>query len=226
MTRLQAPTLRLALLAAPAVLAAAAYGCGGSGGGGARQTETAAPTAAVSATEDSVAANPEAQTNIPETIVLESVFPNGGPFPGEYTCDGTSGSPPLRWSGAPAETKSFVLFLEDPDAGGTFNHWVLYNVPGTDTEVPPALPTAAAFDNGVLQGRNSRGGIGYTGPCPPQGQQHRYQFFIFALDTVLDVKEGAPKADVVAAMRGRILARGRYLGLYRVGATPTPGPTP
>jgi phosphatidylethanolamine-binding protein (PEBP) family uncharacterized protein len=36
--------------------------------------------------------------------------------PKEYTCDGKDLAPPLKWSGAPADTKSFALIVDDPDA--------------------------------------------------------------------------------------------------------------
>jgi len=36
--------------------------------------------------------------------------------PKEYICDGKDLAPPLKWSAAPAGTKSFALIVDDPDA--------------------------------------------------------------------------------------------------------------
>jgi len=44
-------------------------------------------------------------------------FEDDGPIPPAYTkCDGANQSPPLEWSGAPTDTKSFALIVDDPDA--------------------------------------------------------------------------------------------------------------
>jgi len=55
-----------------------------------------------------------------------------GQIPSKYTCDGEDISPPLAWSGVPAEAKSLVLIVDDPDAPDpaapkmTWVHWVLF----------------------------------------------------------------------------------------------------
>ncbi|HLX70701.1 MAG TPA: YbhB/YbcL family Raf kinase inhibitor-like protein, partial [Verrucomicrobiae bacterium] len=50
--------------------------------------------------------------------LTSTAFKNMQPIPRDYTCDGKNVSPPLSWKGAPAETKSFVLIIDDPDAPG------------------------------------------------------------------------------------------------------------
>ena len=66
--------------------------------------------------------------------LVSSVFVEGKPIPAKYTCDGANVSPQLNWSGAPQNTKSFVLIMDDPDAPmGTWVHWVLYNISDTAT---------------------------------------------------------------------------------------------
>ena len=74
-------------------------------------------------------------------LVLSSpAFANGQKIPTKYTCDGKNVSPPLQWSGAPSETRSFVLILEDPDApSGVFRHWAVYNLPPECTALPEGV---------------------------------------------------------------------------------------
>src|SRR3989442_4871229 len=70
-------------------------------------------------------------------ILTSAAFKDGAPIPGKYTCDGVDVSPPLTWSDAPAGTRSFALIADDPDApGGTWVHWVLYNLPAEVAELP------------------------------------------------------------------------------------------
>ena len=74
---------------------------------------------------------------------------------------------------------------------------------------------------GVLQGRTSRGSVGYFGPRPPVGDPpHRYHFQVFALDTLLDVPPGAERDTLLAAMAGHVLAAGEAVGVYQQTAAP------
>jgi Raf kinase inhibitor-like YbhB/YbcL family protein len=162
-----------------------------------------------------------APTLVPQTPVaglpemaLESVFPDGGSYPGQYACLGQNTSPPLHWSNVPAGAQAFSVFMDDPDAGGTFTHWVVFNLPATATEVVEALPPTKSFDNGVKQGVNGLGKIGYTGPCPPKNTTHRYRFFVYALDAPLALDGGVTRQDVTNAMNGHILAIGKLTGTY------------
>jgi Raf kinase inhibitor-like YbhB/YbcL family protein len=136
-------------------------------------------------------------------------------IPGHYTCDGENVSPPLVWSGIPEGAQSLVLIMDDPDvpknirADGMWDHWVLFNIP---TSVASLSENAKDF-SGALQGKNSGGKLGYTGPCPPDCQ-HRYFFKLYALDTSLNLPEGATKAEVEAACQNHILAQGELMGVY------------
>ncbi len=147
--------------------------------------------------------------------LTSSAFDNEGTIPTTYTCAGRNISPPLFWSGAPDGTQGYALLVEDPDAPhGTFDHWVVYNMPGAETGLREAIPASDRLENGALQGRNSFGKIGYGGPCPPGGT-HRYFFRLFALDTaLLDIPTEAIKERVVDAMRPHILAEAQLMGRY------------
>lgn len=143
-------------------------------------------------------------------VVKSSVFANGGTIPKEFTGEGRDVSPPLTWTGAPATTKSFALICDDPDApGGTWVHWVLYNIPAATTSLP-----AAATGSGV-DGNNSWPKLGYRGPIPPPGSGvHRYFFKVYALDTMVALPKGATQAQLQQAMKGHILAEGQWMGTY------------
>ena len=147
--------------------------------------------------------------------VRSSAFEEGGAMPARYTCEGLDISPPLTWSSVPNGTRSFALIVDDRDApGGAFVHWVIYNLPPDKQRLSRDVPNQRTLPSGALQGKNGAGSIGYTGPCPPNGT-HRYFFKVYALDTELDLGAGATKEEVVSAMEGYVLARGRLLGTYQ-----------
>lgn len=148
--------------------------------------------------------------------VSSRAFREGEKIPTKYTCDSQNVSPPLVWTEAPAGTQSFALIADDPDApGGTFTHWVLFNLPPTNHELPEAIPAQSQLPNGALQGKNDFGKIGYGGPCPPPGRPHRYRFKLYALDRTLDLKAGASQKQVMDAMQGHILGQGQLTGTYQ-----------
>jgi len=137
-------------------------------------------------------------------------------IPVRYTCDGADVSPHLAWSEAPTGTQSFVLIMDDPDAPvGTFTHWVVYDIPAHQTELPEDFPKQADV-GGIRQGVNDFRRVGYGGPCPPRGHgRHRYFFKLYALDVpTLGLPGGALRTEVEARMRGHVLAEAQYMGTY------------
>jgi Raf kinase inhibitor-like YbhB/YbcL family protein len=145
-----------------------------------------------------------------------NAFPGEGTIPKKFTCDGPDVSPPLTWSGAPANTQSFALIVDDPDAPvGTWVHWVLYDLPADTKDLAEGVPKLEQLPNGAKQGRNDFRKIGYGGPCPPPGKPHRYYFKLYALDKKFDLKPGATKAEIESAMKGHILAQGEFMGRYK-----------
>lgn len=147
--------------------------------------------------------------------IESTAFGEGDTISLRYTCDGPDRSPPLSWSGAPSTTKSYVLICDDPDAPvGTWDHWVLFNLPPDTHELPEGLITSGRLPNGAIQGQNSWGKTGYNGPCPPKGSIHRYFFKLYALDTMLSLNSSATKEDVEKAMKGHVLAETHLSGRY------------
>ncbi|RKY46151.1 MAG: YbhB/YbcL family Raf kinase inhibitor-like protein [Candidatus Omnitrophota bacterium] len=145
-----------------------------------------------------------------------SAFGNGDYIPSRYTCDSLNFSPPLEWEGVPPQTKSFVIICDDPDAPfKVWVHWVIYNIPSSKRKLEENIPCQGVLADGTLQGVNDFKRLGYGGPCPPPGAAHRYFFKIYALDTILDLKEGASKREVLEKMKGHILDKGELVGLYK-----------
>ena len=148
--------------------------------------------------------------------ITSTAFSEGHPIPAKYSCEGSDISPPLKWTNAPANTKSYALIADDPDAPvGTWVHWVLYDLPPNTTELLEDVAKSQVISGGAKQGFNSWPRLGYGGPCPPPGKPHRYFFKLYALDKMLDLKPGATKKDVEAAMKGHVLAEGQLMGTYQ-----------
>jgi len=138
-------------------------------------------------------------------------FKEGETIPTEFTCSGADKSPELKWSDAPAGTKSYALIMDDPDAPvGTWDHWVLYNVAGDAT----GLAAGASLPDGAASGLNSWKKTGYGGPCPPPGGPHRYFFKLYALDKKLELSGTSDKAAVEAAMKGHVLGDAKLMGKF------------
>jgi Raf kinase inhibitor-like YbhB/YbcL family protein len=149
--------------------------------------------------------------------IKSSAFAEGQTIPEKYTCDGEDVSVPLSWPAPPEGTKSFALICDDPDAPmGTFVHWVLFNIPPEVTELPEGLSVKTDTSlTGAIEGISDFRKMGYGGPCPPRGPAHRYFFKLYALDTMLELKEKSAKADVEKAMQDHILAQGQLMGKYK-----------
>jgi Raf kinase inhibitor-like YbhB/YbcL family protein len=143
-------------------------------------------------------------------------FGEGQAIPVIHSCDGDDRSPPLAWSDIPVSTRSFVLIVDDPDAPrGTWNHWVLYNLPADAVELSPGVPTMPELKSGARQGVNDSGAVGYAGPCPPPGTLHRYFFRLHALDCALNLPPGIKRAEVDKAMSGHVLADAVLMGTFQ-----------
>lgn len=136
-------------------------------------------------------------------------------IPPKYTCDGEDVSPPLKWENVPSEAKSFALIMDDPDAPmGTWVHWVIFNLPANENHLEENTPKRGDLPNGIQQGKNSSGRIGYSGPCPPSGT-HRYFFKFYALDTLLDVPSGITKDRLIKTMQDHIIDQAEMYGRYQ-----------
>ena len=183
-------------------------------------------TVGTSGRPSSPAANGELAMARPETRAVATLsvtahaFPAGQAIPSPYTQYGERFSPALEWNSVPEGTKSFAVLMEDPDARAPkpFVHWLLYNVPATTMRLYESVPAVMRLADpaGALQGRNSRGQIGYVGPRPLAGDPpHHYHFQVFALDTMLPVQPGVDRETLLAAMEGHVVARGEHVGTFQ-----------
>ena len=150
------------------------------------------------------------------TLELTSSSFRAGEIQKKFTCDGTETSPELAWAASPAATRSFALIVVDRDSplDYSFVHWVLYDLPAENRELPEGLPKQAQLPDGSRQGQNDYDKIGYAAPCPPRGS-HRYVFALYALDSSLNLPPGATRKQVENALKGHILARGELTGRYQ-----------
>lgn len=149
-------------------------------------------------------------------ILMSKAFAEEEPIPTKYALEGKNLFPPLAWGGAPAETRSFALIVEDPDApNGTFCHCGIANIPARWTALTESIDTAQ--EQALRFYRNDFGNARYDGPRPPDGDPpHRYIFRLAALDLP---RVTLPEAVGVGAMwreaRKHTLAEATLAGIYQ-----------
>jgi Raf kinase inhibitor-like YbhB/YbcL family protein len=159
-----------------------------------------------------------------QVMTLTAAWPDGGPIPVRYTQAGTEDSPPLEWTNVPEGVVSFALIVHDLDAAignGTDDvlHWMVWNIPATQSTLPGSVPRGAQLASGARQ--ISATGPGYRGPgASAAGPPHHYVFELYALDTTLDVPAiGASppqtRAAVAAAMAGHVRGKATCVGLFK-----------
>lgn len=171
---------------------------------------------------------PEAATSLATTTTTEQPLPTAGPEPGpleisspafeagadvpvRFTCDGNDISPPLEISGIPSPAMSLALIVDDPDAPtGTWTHWVVYGIPVEGSEL--TIPEETGPEG--TRGANSWNVTGYGGPCPPEGEQHRYIFEVFALDMELPIPDGASSSELRNSIEDHVLDQAELTALY------------
>lgn len=156
-----------------------------------------------------------ARTDIGTLSLSTSAFEPNGRIPARYTCDGEDVAPPLSWDGARANTQTFALILDDPDAPtGTFTHWLIWDIPSSAGELAEGTGARGRLTSGAAQGQNDFGEVGYRGPCPPPGKPHHYHFTLYALSASLRLSSGVTRRQVQEAIEQNAIARAELVGTY------------
>lgn len=135
-------------------------------------------------------------------------------FPPTHTCDGDNLSPRIRIQGLNAASVAVMVFNPFEKSCCSFTPWIIWNIPPVSI-IPAGIPRESIVTAPVtaLQGITDHGSFGYTGPCPPHGQMIRYQFKVYGLDSMLDLKPGSDKHELVSAMKGHVLQFGETVGI-------------
>ena len=163
---------------------------------------------AATTTTDAPAAT-DTEATMADLHVTSPAFDDGAPIPERYGKAYENVNPPLRFDGVPEGAASLALVVDDPDApGGVFDHWLVWDIPAGTTEIPEGWSPP----DGVVEGTNDFGNVGYDGPRPPE--EHTYRFTGYALDATLDVERGAEKDALESAMDGHVLASGTLEGTF------------
>lgn len=167
----------------------------------------------------------------PQLFALSSpAFADDAPLPlkyagGSWCGAGKAGgnvSPPLAWSGPPPAARSFAVVMIDPDGrrGLGSVHWVAYGIAADRTALKEGEGNGAGA--ALVEGRNSRGTTGYTGPCgPPADGPHHYVIDVIALDLAPDaLRAGLDRDQLLQAIAGHSLGPASLVARYRRGGAP------
>ncbi len=150
--------------------------------------------------------------------IISDAFGNNSFIPEKYGCKGENISIPLEWKGAQDGAKSFAILAEDPDVPHQiWVHWILFNIDKNIFKLKENfnIDDYKSKSPNIKEGSNSYKKSEYSGPCPPEGQTHKYVFRIYALDKFLDLNTGASKEELLKAMEGHILDTAELVGLYK-----------
>jgi Raf kinase inhibitor-like YbhB/YbcL family protein len=141
----------------------------------------------------------------PTLMTVSSEAFVGSVLPATYTCHTRAPiSPPVGWSGAPANTKSYALVVDDASAPITpYIYWIVFNISAGSTDIEEAL-----LPPGARQALNSAGAADYDAPCP-QGGPHMYRFTVYALNSMLNLPAGTPLATAWKAIAAASIDHGR-----------------
>ena len=134
--------------------------------------------------------------------LISSDFQEGSEIPKKFGYKHENEQPNVEFNSVPSEAKTLAIIMDDPDAmkavGKVWVHWLTYH---------------SVNDTTKIEGKTDFGEIGYGGPAPPDGR-HTYIFKGYALDFILDLKEGYSKQELEDAMKGHIIAEAKLTGTF------------
>jgi len=137
-------------------------------------------------------------------------------LPHVYTCRGEDKSPALNLKNLIAVSVAIMVFNPFIKSCCSFTPWIIWNLPPL-SRIPEGIPKEpqVSYPVQAVQGRNDYGTIGYHGPCPPDGEMHRYQFRVYGLDTILNLPPGSTKDELIQAMKEHVIQYGETVALAR-----------
>jgi Raf kinase inhibitor-like YbhB/YbcL family protein len=142
----------------------------------------------------------------------------GGVDASEVGCGGQNLAPELKWFNTPSGTEGYALLVNDMDApvAGGWHHYVVYNIPGTATNLPGHgvhLYTEGATSWDV----NGIPAVGWGGPCPPaDGQTHHYIFTLYALSAATIPGNDLTYEQVLSAISPYVLGSTVIIGTFEL----------
>jgi Raf kinase inhibitor-like YbhB/YbcL family protein len=149
--------------------------------------------------------------------VTSEAFEDGGMIPVKYTGRGEDISPQLKLNEVNPKAETIAVIMDDIDHPfGLYNHWVIWNIPASFSEIPEGVPREEVVSTlgNAVQGKSHYGGKHYyRGPLPPFGT-HDYIFKVYVLDKALNLDSDAGKAELQKAMEGHILQYGELTGRF------------
>ena len=161
---------------------------------------------------------------VPPLLLTVTGWSDGDSVPLKYSCSGQPAgvSPAMSWKQVPPGTQTFLVLVHDPEPhpgkGLTdITHWLIWNIPGTATGLPEAVPAGGTLPDGshqVKRGNGANATAAYGGPCAPPGPDHHYTYELWALDTKLDLPEDATRADIMKAADGHVLGAALWIGKF------------
>lgn len=156
-------------------------------------------------------------------IINGEILEKYGKF-GEQMLNGMpSLSLPLEWEGAPKNTKSYALVMEDFDAipvvAFSWIHWIAI-IP---SHLSSLKENASLENKEITQGVNSwissMGGLSkaeashFGGPAPPD-KKHTYSFTLYALDKEISLENGFYLNELYKAIKDNIIGVAKLEGTY------------
>ena len=183
-------------------------------------TSKAASTAAIAALLLAGAGTAQAFTaSSPDTPAGKKID-NKYVFKG-FGCSGDNVSPTVAWKNPPKGTKSFAVFIHDPDAptgGAGFWHWLVVDIPATTTGLDQGAGTAdgSKLPAGARHINTDFGTPGYGGPCPPVGDKaHRYNYTVYALKVdKLELPANATASLTGFMVNGNAIGKAKFTATY------------
>jgi len=156
-------------------------------------------------------------------------FASGARLPARFTADGAGVSPPLIWGDVPADTRSLVLIVEDPDAPAPrpLVHAIIAGISPEIVQLAEGTIVADGAGDAISGdvGRNSYFVQGWLPPDPPSGHgEHDYAFQLFALSEELDLDANPGRGALVSAMAGKVIGIGLLIGTYSRGEAAADAP--